>query len=136
MRARSQRRANDRAKIVRIFDAVKQHNQSRVDSFLVRVRKNIFKRACRARSANRHNSLVIACACSAVELPTLFKADGDSVASGKLHDFFRACVLPSFRHEHVLERPRRLQCFFHRMYSRQLVHRFHSLPLQFTLRKN
>ena len=74
VRAGSERSSNDRAEIVRIFDAIQQNNQAWLALFMVRGGKNIFESTGLAGRANRDDSLMITRSRSAIELCAFFEA--------------------------------------------------------------
>src|SRR5579859_544151 len=84
MRACCERRANDGAKIVGIFDAVEKHDESfaSVIGALIRGGENTLERSRGAGGSQSDDTLMIFRIGETIELATVFKTDGDVTRAG------------------------------------------------------
>ena len=84
MRACGERRANDGAEIVGIFDAIEKHDESfaSVIGAFVCGGENVFECGCGAHSSKCDDSLMIFGVGEAIELAAVFKADRDLTCAG------------------------------------------------------
>src|SRR5580693_4311557 len=90
MSAGGQSRSNDGAEIVRIFDAVEKNDESflTVIRGLVGCRENTFQCGWRAGGGQTDDALMVSRIGKTIELPAVFKANGDVAGACQLDDFF------------------------------------------------
>ena len=89
MRARSQRGANNRAKIVRVFNSIEQDEKS-LRSLR---RKQVFKFERRLRCRQRGNALMFARANQPVDLHAVFKSHRNAFRPRELHHRFHTLAM-------------------------------------------
>ena len=127
MRARSQRRSNDGAEVMRVLDAVQKNEQPCLPLAGVGLLQDVFEGHSRACRSQRDHSLVVLRIGQPVELPAVFEAHGNALLARKLKDFFDPRVLPPLCYGDALDRPLRLQRFLNGVYACQSVHEADSL---------
>src|SRR5215472_16832284 len=79
IRARCQRRSNDRAQVVRILDAVKQNDQSFLTMRRVGAGQNALERGSGASCRNCNDALMVFRVSQAIELAALLKSHGNAL---------------------------------------------------------
>ena len=104
LRTGGQRCSHDRAKILRVLDAVEKNQQAGSAVRIARLQQ-VFK-TCRRRCRNqRDDALMLACAGGAIELYALLKAHGNAVLPRQTHQFFDAVAVAASRDDQGIERP-------------------------------
>src|SRR5690348_1702265 len=129
MRARGQRRANHRAEIMRVFDAVEKHDEplaAMIGAFICRG-ENAFERGRCPRGGQRDDTLMIFGVGKPIELSAVFKSDRNVAPACELDDLLDACVLAAARDHNPIEWAARFERFANGVNAGELVHRSNSL---------
>jgi hypothetical protein len=119
---RGQRRAHNSAQVLRVFDAVEQHQQALLRVFGPRFAKEVFERQRELCAGQGDDALMLARAGQAVELRALLKPHRDAARAGQLHDFFDALAAQPAGDYDALDGCAGLERFVHGVNSSQPIH--------------
>jgi hypothetical protein len=120
LRASRERRAHDRAEIVRVLDAVEKHEQALPGFYAEQILK-LDGGLC---GAKRGDPLVFARPGEAIELQAILEAQRHAARFRETHDSFNPLAVASARDQNAIEGAPCGKCFFDCVKSRDPIHEF------------
>src|ERR1700733_442133 len=116
--SRRERRADNRAEILRVLNTIEQDEQRLASFFL----QQVFKCQRRAGSGERDDALMVARHREAIELAAILEPDWHTALPRPPNDFFHPRAVPADGNHDAVERTSSLQRLFHRVNSEKVTH--------------
>ena len=120
--AGGERRADDGAEVVRVFNAVEQDDETALIFGGVGASEDVVESGGSTGGGDGDHTLMIAGVGKAVEIGAIFEADGNLSLAGELDDFFDAGILAALGDDNAVEVTAGLEGFAHGVNASETVH--------------